>query len=274
MTNLKLKISTITSVSFQIVSDIHIERDYPYVPDFRQIIKKSSDNLILAGDIGRLEYTDQYFEFLKSLSFEFKNLYLIPGNNEFYSKKYDYSYLSMILLQFENSIANLKVLDNKYIDIENTNIRIFGSTLWSYIPENKRQLHLPIKIDDKSASPTWMNRQHFQSLYILENTIENLPVNKELIVVTHYAPTFKGCISEKYKTNDALNCYYHSNLERFFHEKINTWIFGHTHTNCDYINGNVRIMSNQYSCTKGEKVYEKDKIIKIKQNEKIFVCRQ
>ena len=251
------------TLEFQIVSDIHIERFYPEVPDFRTFITKSSDYLILAGDIGRLEYTMQYFNFLKSLSVEFKKIYLVPGNNEYYSSKSDFSYLKYLLYQIEKKIPNLIVLDDKYVDIDDTNIRLYGTTLWSYIPDDKRLLNLPIRVDGSSfVNATWINKQHFNSLYTLEKTIDNLPEDKKIVIITHHPPTDKGCLAERH-LNDPKNVYYHNKLDRLFCDKIDTWIFGHTHVNCDYTSKDVgtRIVSNQF--LNKENTYIHNKVIKI-----------
>jgi hypothetical protein len=117
-----------------------------------------------------------------------------------------------------------------------------------------------------------MNKQHFHSLYSLETVIEELYDDKKLIVVTHYPPTSRGCISKKYEIDNRYNCYYHNNLDRLFDSNIHTWVFGHTHTNCDYINRRVRIVSNQYLHSKGEPEYKRDKTILVRQKNKIFKC--
>ena len=43
--------------------------------------------------------------------------------------------------------------------------------------------------------------------------------------------------------------YYYSDLDLFLDRRlVHTWIFGHTHNNCDYITPNgTRVVSNQYA---------------------------
>lgn len=220
------------SLEFQIISDIHIERQYPNVPNIKDIIQPVSETLILAGDIGRLEFPEQYFTFLKTLSSAYKNLYLVPGNNEYYSEKYEFQELKKNLKQIENNIPNLKVLDDAFVDIGN--FRIYGTTLWSNIPSDKQILRLPINVNGTKfgGSGEWVTKQHINALSELEKVIKNSP-DKELIIVSHYPPTING-LAPKHLTSP-VNSYYHNNLKRLFENKnINTWVFGHSHVNRDY----------------------------------------
>lgn len=255
------------TTNFQIASDLHIEMDFGKLPIWQRYLDKVSDILILIGDIGRLDLFDQYRAFIKCVCTEWNKVILIPGNHEFYvtvgitPQTYKMRWNMLRTIEAEN--INLTVLFNDYIDLPG-NLRLFGSVLWSYIPEDCRYRCIPILIDQNNwASPTWINKEHFNAVYELEQNMIKAKIDgKRLLVATHYAPIKKGCLSEE-NLKDKNNCYYTNDLERLLDKNyVYTWMFGHTHFNCDYrVNGNgTRLVTNQYRGCR----YEKNKILSIR----------
>lgn len=70
------------SVSFQVLSDLHLEINRQYLS---YEIPVCAEHLILAGDIGRLTDYEDYRNFLQKQTARFKLVFLIPGNHEFYN---------------------------------------------------------------------------------------------------------------------------------------------------------------------------------------------
>ena len=66
--------------------------------------------------------------------------------------------------------------------------------------------------------------------------------NKPIIIVTHHAPS-PYSISEEY-AGSMLNAAFASNLNEFIieHPQIRLWAHGHTHSPCDYILGETRVV--------------------------------
>lgn len=246
---------------FQLISDIHIEREYPSFPDWKHFIYKRCENIILAGDIGHLELFDQYSYFIKSVCESFEKVYLVPGNHEFYSKKYNITYLMSQLEKLKIENHNLIILNNNYVDLPG-DIRLYGSTLWCHIPEECRTRTLDIISEDNSpVDATWLNREHYKSLYNLEKNIINARNDaKRLVVVTHYAPSML-CVQPRHLL-DNTKFYYANNLDRLLtKENIYSYLFGHTHHNVDYINHeNTRLVTNQFRAPN----YNRKKMISIK----------
>jgi|UniRef100_A0A6C0CXE4 DNA repair exonuclease SbcCD nuclease subunit len=256
--------------NFQIVSDIHIEELYPHIPDWTMYITKSAENLILAGDIGHVELPDQYFSFIRNICANFTNVYLIPGNHEFYSRnnptRHTFEYLLTSLKNFVDTISNLTLLYDRLIYISDK-VALYGATLWSYIPKNAYNKPITIYYGDSQTAidKKWLNMMYKQSVDKLASTMENFDPDKKLIVISHYAPTRHHTI----KVKDYKSVYYYSDLDLFLDRRlVHTWIFGHTHNNCDYITLNgTRVVSNQYAGDfDGEKYlqntyYDKDKIL-------------
>jgi predicted phosphodiesterase len=244
---------------FHIISDIHIERDYPNIPKLDKIINKRCDNIILAGDIGHLELFEQYNLFIYEICSTFKNVILIPGNHEFYSEKYNYETLYNLLMSLKKIHKNLIILDNNYIDIDG-NIRLYGTTLWCNIPYIKNEKELPILSNNKIIDNNWLNEKNKDCINNIHNIInKSKNDNKKLIIISHYSPTLNNINPKNF--NCINRFYYFCELEHLFNKNdIYTWIYGHTHYNKDYFSpNNTRIISNQYRA----KNFNKNKMIKI-----------
>lgn len=72
--------------AFQINSDLHLEIGQQY-SSFE--IKPSADYLILAGDIGRLIDYEDFLGFLRIQTAQFKLVFLVLGNHEFYGDTFE-----------------------------------------------------------------------------------------------------------------------------------------------------------------------------------------
>ncbi len=232
-------------LSFQIVSDLHIEYRSDTVPEASYLIKPISDILILAGDIGSLYKYKQLYNFLKQLSKMFKMILYIPGNHEFYTidniVPLHFGDLLQRLTMLENSIENLHILNQKSIIIDN--ICIAGCTLWS-----ETNLALPrfiVRIPDFNKYV--YNKIHKSDLSYIENMIDYCQKeNLKLVVVTHHCPTFK-VLENILQKKDRFKSLYVTDLERLLSkDKVDTWICGHIHHNFDFITkSGTRVVGNQ-----------------------------
>lgn len=231
---------------FQLISDVHLDtHKLPInVSDF---ITPKSDYLIIAGDLCRTTDLQRYKCILESFCREFKYVFLVLGNHEFYSKYVNYERIKVELNSIQNSIQNLYILDDQSIDLPG-NIRIYGTTLWSHIKYDSK-IRLPINsIEGEAGTPTWINRMYFNSLYKLENKIKQTQKDKKrLIVVSHYPPTKRNTVTKEHlKTEN--NDYYVNNLDCLLSkDKIYLWLYGHTHVNSNFLTeGDTKVASNQY----------------------------
>ena len=233
---------------FQIISDIHIEKNPKSI---KEIISKTADILIIAGDLGHVEDFEKYSNAVEEICKMFEKVYLVPGNHEYYCKNSQISLdsINKKLKSLEKKYSNFTVLINEYVTIGE--YVIFGSTFWSYC-QRERYYNPPIYSDRAdNLKPTGnllklscreYNLLHLQSLQELERVIEYCEsVDKKMIVVTHYAPTFNGTLHPKHrnKTNNDMYC---SNNDHLIKNKvIKVWIYGHTGYNGVY----GKLVSNQ-----------------------------
>jgi predicted phosphodiesterase len=229
-------------MKFQIISDIHLER-LQYLNTSTFLITPKAEYLILVGDICNIEKFDMYKSFLKEVCSLYKKVFLVPGNNEYYSTMYSYEFLDMQLSKFAQTISNLIYLNSKYYDIDD--VRIYGSILWSCIPPSYSYSHfMPIKDDQlNNVDTNWINKQHESCVKDLTNSLSS---TKKNLVVTHYPPTFEKTMSNKYTTS-RKRFFYANELSDLINSKlVHTWVYGHTHINSDFIKNETRIISNQF----------------------------
>jgi predicted phosphohydrolase len=232
-------------------SDLHINKYYPHYPSVKDLFdttdKFIADVCIIIGDVTYYEVIKFYKKFLKYLSEYFTLLVLIPGNHEYYNNtavKKSMKELDSTAKILTKDIKNLEILNNKYIDIGD--IRIFGSVLWSYLPQNAPQRNLPIYNDNKDLlSRDEFNMLNYSCVTALQNCIEQTKKDdKELIVVTHYAPTFDMYPNQ---TKDLMDYWYCNELDNLINENnMKVWLFGHTHTPYKKLINGTLVMSNPY----------------------------
>lgn len=99
-----------------------------------------------------------------------------------------------------------------------------------------------------------MNGFHDASILWLKSELKKAKADgKQVIVLTHHAPTNVYCVSDIAKENKIGFSMNFSSLEYFFRESVIIgWFFGHTHYNCDFFvqknrnsNDLIRIATNQ-----------------------------
>lgn len=238
---------------FQIVSDLHIESLYASGRTVRDVVVPSARYLIIAGDLGRVENEVLYRRALKELCKMFEKVILVAGNHEYYSmnlsgSKITFDEVNNFLwgLNKTPGMENLIFLhdDCTFID----GILIYGSTFWSYCP-SQHYKPLPIYTDSStSINSAAFNNMHLRAVTELEKTIQYADRERSnLLVVTHYAPSFHGTLSPKH-VGSSKNYMYCSSSEHFVENAcILAWVYGHTGHN-----GNVgKLVTNQLDNAKG-----------------------
>ena len=238
-------------MSYHIISDLHIEKFYPVVPDPKKLIPTNAKNLILAGDVGRVELWDQYLSFMKRCCELFDSVILIPGNHEFYSKdnSTNMGIIQSKLEYIQTLLPNFKYLNDDIIVFKRERWILFGSCFWSYIPDKYFMINYPIfdNTGNLISCSEW-NRLHFNSRKKLEEaTLLSKYTHFPLKVVTHFAPTFKGTLDVKYgEKENPKNFYYCSESERYLKSgDVDVWAYGHTGYNNDFYLGDTKVISNQ-----------------------------
>lgn len=227
----------------QVCSDIHFERGDIKINDFKNIIQKNAEILVLAGDIGD-PFSDIYLQFIEYCSELFVHVLVITGNHEYYNHSIEE--VDIKINKIVDNFINVHYLNNKtfYYD----GLFFVGSTLWSNIKEETKLSDLMTMKDYhkiKNFNPIAVNNLFAKNLKFIEDTINN---NINCIVITHHAPSYK-CIPEEFK-GDSMNCCFASNLDYLFdNDNLLGWIYGHTHNNYIKYSENKFIYANCYRTT-------------------------
>lgn len=243
----------------QVVSDVHLELRSG-VPQ----LTPSAEILALCGDIGAPNQT-AYEVFLRTASKNYKWVFLIAGNHEFYHAKKTPEELKDVIRDITEKFPNITFLDDNAVTVNyggavKKSIRIFGSTLWSntsaYVQQVKSIMNDYRRINQKvyvgggtlyrrsNISPDNTITWHLQAVEMLEREIEYCKeADLRLVVLTHHLPSLE-LIHEDFRGDDATDSAYASNLDHLIFPPIVFWAHGHSHRCGDtYING-VRIVSN------------------------------
>lgn len=210
-------------MKIQYISDIHLEfmKDY-LVNSFINSIKPCADILILAGDIGN-PYQQRYKIFLEHVNTNFKKIFIIAGNHEYYKNNIENTkkYIKDIVSEYKN----ISFLDNSFEDYDD--YRFIGTTQWTEITN-------PIyTINDTEYINNFTIQDYNKLFYEAKEFLENSIVPNS-IIITHHLP-IDDLTHPKYKVGfmAKYNQWFNANLDSFVEtnkSKIKAWFYGHTHT--------------------------------------------
>lgn len=230
------------------MSDLHLER-IRYGPD--ESIPRVAPYLVFAGDVGRFCDYEQYKCFLNKQCAVFDRVFLVAGNHEFYGSSRDEGLDAAARLIAEpEADGKLTFMNRAKYDVPDTNIVILGCTLHSYIGPNYTRL-----TNDFARIKGWTvehhNAEHQADRNWLESTLTNIAAtdpDKQVVIVTHYAPAFVRTSHPKNENSAVSPCFCSDTLETFSQWKgaslVTHWIFGHTHWNARFRSGITTVLSN------------------------------
>lgn len=239
----------------QYISDIHLEllNKFQIQKVINNIIEKVEDIentiLILAGDIGN-PFSPNYLELLTKVNTNYKRIYLITGNHEYYNNGHNVEETNQKIkdLLQEYNLNKVIFLNNSFDIYEN--YLFIGSTLWSEINDFTNQ------INDLNCIPN-MTFSYYNQLHkegrsyiesILDSDLTKYNNNLKIIVITHHLPLYQlihpkflGEAIKKYnqwfasKLDDFIIKYSYyddnelDNNTKKEKNKITAWFYGHSH---------------------------------------------
>lgn len=245
---------------FQVLSDIHLDNN-----EFKTYqVLPTAPYLIIAGDLAN-PYSLVFWNFMKDNCHNFKRVFFVPGNHEFYDHQSeltrtidspDYQDIGKRLRELELEFPKLTVLmkDRYDLELETGPVSLLGTTLWSHIPEDawphlghRMTDYLKIRYLNRKLTPNDTNLFHQKEKEWLIQELTWLkcqePTRKTL-VVTHHAPLIEGTCHPRYYRDDDGKvdrikwCNYafctdlsHELLRPF---RPTAWVFGHTHYRCRF----------------------------------------
>ena len=251
------------NLKVQVVSDMHMEMAPKGITLEHYIdIHDDTELLIIPGDMHNepVRIADE----LDRVSQEY-NIYIIfvPGNHEYYT--YPVEYVHSVFEMAKNSSEKVFYFygDNPDNTVFFRGVQFTGYTLWSEL-ENadiEDKLHIQELINDFSL--IYENKQdyipvsfdtvanwshtHKQRLIKTQRSLffEDFLNETETphVVITHF-PVKQRCSHPDFKDSN-FNPYYKTDFDLQEYNNIDIWISGHTHYNNDFIEDDVRFVSNQ-----------------------------
>ncbi|BCR99552.1 uncharacterized protein AKAW2_41235S [Aspergillus luchuensis] len=267
-----------SSVSFQILSDLHLEVNHQYLS---YEIPACAEHLILAGDIGRLADYEDYRNFLQKLTGRFKLVFLVLGNHELYNEVFATGIKQARKLEQEPALnGRLIILHQKRYDVPGSDISILGCTLWSKVPKESSDI-VQSKVKDFQEIAEWSvddhNACHDSDYAWLMKEIHPIQQENEtagkrsrqrsILVVTHHAPSLQGTSSPKH-AQSPWSVAFGTDILSGIPDGVKVWVFGHTHYTNDFMEKGVRVVSNQrgympWSDSKEDSGFDVRKVIQL-----------
>jgi Calcineurin-like phosphoesterase len=244
--------------NFQIMSDLHLEIGQQY-RSFT--IPPCAPYLVLAGDIGRLRDYEGLLSFIASHCQLFRHIFLVLGNHEFFGSSRAEGVAAVKKLEHEPLLQDkFTVLYRTRVDISDT-ITVMGCTLQSFIPPESCAV-VESKVSDFKEIKDWSvddhNAEHLQDLECLEHELRAIQKDdaagprppRRILVVTHHAPSVRGCSAPQHETNAWSSAFATELLDNGYHDlstllTSSTWVFGHTQYSAYLEKGGFRLISNQ-----------------------------
>lgn len=246
-------ILNLASESFQVLSDLHLEVGQQY-SSFT--IPPIAANLILAGDVGRLTDYDGYLGFIKSQTDQFKRVFLVLGNHEFYGISFRDGLQKAKKLEAETCLnGRLILLQNSRLDIPGSSVTVVGCTLWSRIPADAEDI-VRSKIKDFQRIDSWTVEAHnaahntdicwlMDEIKSIRQQTQNTKKPRTILVVTHHAPSIAGTSSPQHTLNPWNSAFATDVLHEDGWDGVKVWAFGHTHFTTEFKVDGIKVLSNQ-----------------------------
>ena len=206
-------------MKIHVISDVHNE--FHRTSNAWHIPTVKADAIIVAGDIDtRIGNLYNYFKRLKET---YKYVIYIAGNHEYYAHADLKEYIPRV-----EDLDGVYFLQNEGLLLDG--VKFYGGTMWTSVPIRE--------LNDE---------------YLIKNIDHSLVLNKEFVdnfedchvCISHHVPSLK-LVDMKYRYGAAehYNKYYFAdNVEHLF-DRMDYWIFGHSHISCNRKIGETIFISN------------------------------
>lgn len=231
----------------RLISDLHLEFSnftLPVLPDDETTL------LILAGDIAT--YADGAF-FIKEQLDRFPHIIYIMGNHEYYGSDFTTAQAAIQESIDEYQISNRVTLAGPATKIEFEGFRVLAGTLWTNMNNNNVLTHTtvgcglydfrvikngPAKFTTEDVVTEFSKTINQFTTWLEED------YSGKTIIATHHMPSDQ-VVDECFKQDYHMNGGFRSDLDEFIKKYTpSMWLFGHTHSNCDIILFQTRLLCN------------------------------
>lgn len=271
-----LKLDMSKPLSFQIISDLHLE-SHPSYNHFE--FKQTAPYLALLGDIGHVG-NEQLFAFLERQARRYDIVFYLMGNNEAFGLSMSAAKTRVAAFALKmsrmretcQSYGRFVFLDQTRFDI-NERTTILGCTLFSKIlPEEASAVSA--RMGDFRYIKDWDVRRHNEShstdlawLNEQVRSISHAEPWRNIVIFTHHSPTLSERASTPKNRGSGITSGFCTDLRGehcWDSDSVSLWAFGHTHFNCDFHDGGKRVVANQKgSFSSSQSTFEPSKIFAI-----------
>ena len=229
-------------MKIRLLSDLHLEGDNYYYE------YAGEDLVVLAGDI----HTQNRHRFILDQIPPNVKIIFVAGNHEYYGNDFDSVNNFFYQLQFE--YENLYWLNNEWVVIDG--VHFFGGTMftnweldndtWTSKQKAKNgvaDFSWITKIGKSGLNRMWNPDDHLQEHLLFRDGLVRW-LNKSAlkrVVISHFVPHPDG--SDPKYAGSALNPYFLCDMRKHMKD-VNLWLYGHTHSSKDMMEGNCRLVCN------------------------------
>jgi len=244
-------------VKIQIVSDIHLEFRGE---NFQKLIKPSAPILFLLGDIcvcGTDSDFEVYKKFIKFLAPQYKYIFHVPGNHEYYTAgsknitKDTIQSIDIKIRKYTKQFNNVYFMNNDTIrfEIDGRSYVFVGTALWTMVsPENRKMIgsrmndysHIYFldKLQIRKFTVNDMSAIHEKSVRYVKKIMKTIKSGEIALLLTHHKPILDN-------SKDEFHQAYESDLANIIiKHPFKLAAHGHTHVRYDKVINNVRVVSN------------------------------
>ncbi len=271
-------------MNIQIVSDVHAE--FWSKKEKFGFIKPSAPILALLGDIcccGSADDFEVFKRFILELLPWYEVILFVSGNHEYYFNPEKKSTVPTKLNTLQGIDAKIKKFFNEtstklhYLNNESLLITakgkqylIVGTTLWSWIPENRRPImrnlmndYQYIYVEEgkkiRRLVPDDVSNMYLKNVKYLKSQISRAKKSgHKMIVLSHHKPYTSTLYNE-----DTLDPAYESDLHTLMGEPVVLWGYGHTHVADSSMHGSTWMYSNPKGYPKQKTKYNKATSVKV-----------
>ena len=250
-------------MKIQFCSDLHQEMGanekwleaHPIIP--------VADYLVVAGDTHHLLDGLRNIPLLSRLAEQFKQVFILPGNHEYYARHDAGTSIRPTLFPLR---PNVFLVNNVSIQLED--VTLIFSILWSRIrhheSEISRGLYDFYVVRARGSRMTVRAWNHFHDRCCKFIETEARKPGKK-VVVTHHAPS-PLCIAREF-IGSPLNDAFHADMGPLIGTSdIDCWIYGHSHRNIgDVVINGTTLASNQlgYVALNEHRLFRRDRYVEV-----------
>jgi len=228
-------------MQIEIVSDIHLTCDADHGVNYLTslIPEEETQVLVLAGDVGEFHWWLEAKQYLDIICDNYPHVLFVAGNHDYYGTTLPEG--DERFRELDNLIENFHFVEREVFELDG--VKFAGCSLW-------------FKEDPKSFLYEWWMRD-FEEIHdfkpgVYDRNQESVEFLRRLglpqledidVVITHHTFSEKS-VHEKYE-NDPCNRFFLcdvGNLIAAIGAKFA--IHAHTHTPCDYMLGDTRVICN------------------------------